>query len=317
MMSQVSSCFVSRWFLIFLLALAAGCSRLPPMQQAPVQAKSNAELQDYLRTNKGDVDLFRLRGPFAVTERTDVELRPAPNERVYADVYLSAAPENAAVVLLVHGYDSSKEAHANQAMHVASWGMHAVALQLPRKGPWVGNGRILARVVNLIRRSPQVIDARVDPNKIILAGHSFGGNAVAIALGEGAPALGGILLDPAAVGRDTPKILQQITRPVMVIGADEQLGATRNREYFYRYVRRGIGEVSIRDATHEDGQYPSQYSLEHYGSDPYTSEDNQITFAAALTATAMSLASTGGLDYAWTSFDAGLKDGKLFNAKKK
>ena len=50
------------------------------------------------------------------------------NERVYADVYLSSAPENAAVVLLVHGYDSSKEAHANQAMHVASWGMHAVAV---------------------------------------------------------------------------------------------------------------------------------------------------------------------------------------------
>jgi pimeloyl-ACP methyl ester carboxylesterase len=314
---EVPSYGFCRWFLVLLLAGVAGCSRLPSMQPAPVQAKSNAELQDYLRSHKADIDLFRLRGPFAVSERTDVELRPARNERVYADVYLSSAPENAPVVLLVHGYDSSKEAHANQALHVASWGMHAVAVQLPRQGPWVNNGRILARVVNLIRRSPQVIDARVDPGKIILAGHSFGAAAVSIALGEGAPAIGGILLDPAMVGRDTPKILQQITKPVMIIGADEQLGTTRNRDFFYRYVRSGIGEVSIRDATHEDGQYPSQYALQHYGSDPYTSEDSQITFAAALTATAMSLSSTGGLEYAWTSFDSGLKNGRFFNAKKK
>ena len=316
-MSQVSGYVLSRWFLVFVLALSAGCSRLPPMQQAPVQAKSNAELQDQLRSRQPDIDLFRLRGPFAVTDRTDVELRISPKERVYADVYLTSAPEKAPVVLLVHGYDSSKEAHANQAMHVASWGMHAVALQLPRQGPWVGNGRMLTRIVDFLRRSPEAIDARADASKIILAGHSFGGAAVAIALGEGAPALGGILLDPAAVGRDLPKILQQINKPVMVIGADEQIGTTRNREFFYRYVRSGIGEVSIRDATHEDAQYPSEYALQHYGSDPYTNEESQITFTSALTATALSLAATGGLDYAWTSFDPGLKNGKFFNAKRK
>ncbi|HEX2827458.1 MAG TPA: alpha/beta fold hydrolase [Burkholderiales bacterium] len=314
----MSKCGWYRWFFVLFLALAAGCSRLPSMQPAPVRAKSVAELQDYLRSHKADIDLFRLRGPFAVGERGDVELRLSPKERVYADVYLSSAPEKAPVVLLVHGYDSSKEAHANQAVHMASWGMHVVAVQLPKRGPWgVSNGRILARVASLIHRSPEVVDARVDPNKIVLAGHSFGGNAVAIALGEGAPALGGILLDPAAVGRDTPKILQQITRPVMVLGADEHIGATRNREYFYRYVRSGIGEVSIKDATHEDGQYPSQYALQHYGSDPYTSEEAQLSFAAAMTASAMSLATTGGFDSAWTSFDPEIKSGKFFNAKRK
>lgn len=307
-----------RWLLVLVLALAAGCSRLPPMQHAPVQAKSVAELQDYLRSHKPDVELFRQRGPFAVAERTDVDLRTGPNERIRADIYVSSAPEKAPVVILAHGYDSSKEAHANQAVHVASWGMHVVAVQLPRRGPWGGsNGRIVARVANLISRSPETIDPRVDPGKIVLAGHSFGGNAAAIALGEGAPALGGVLLDPAAVGRDTPKILQQIAKPVMVLGADEHLGTTRNREYFYRYVRSGIGEVSIKDATHDDGQWPSEYALQHYGSDPYTTEEAQLAFAAALAASAMSLATTGGFEIAWTSFDPELKSGRFFNAKRK
>ena len=306
-----------RLLLLVSLALAAACTRLTPIEQTPVKAKTVGELQDYLRTHKPDLGVFTLRGPFAVTERKDHALRVSPREQFYADVYLSASGDKAPVVVLVHGYDSSKEAHANQAMHVASWGMHAIAVQLPKQGPWVTNGRLLSRIVQLVRRSPESIDPRIDGGKIVLAGHSFGAAAAAIALGEGAPAVGGVLLDPAAVGRDLPKILQQINKPVMIIGADEELGSTRNRDYFYRYVRSGVAEVSIRDATHEDGQYPSEYSLRHYGTDPYTTEEAQITFAAALTAAALSLASTGGLDYAWTSYAPVLQNGKLYNGKRK
>jgi dienelactone hydrolase len=299
-----------------MLALAAACTRVP-MEQTPVRAKTPGELQEYLRTHEPDIELFSLRGPFAVSERTDIEVRVSPREAYAADLYVPSGSGKAPLVILLHGYDSSKEAHANQAMHLASWGMHALAVQLPKRGPWVTNGRILARIVNAIHRAPGAIDAGIDPNRIVLAGHSFGGAAVAIALGEGAPAIGGVLLDPAAVGRDLPKILQQIHKPVMIIGADEALGSTRNREYFYRYVRSGVSEVSVRDATHEDAQYPSEYSLRNYGSDPYTTEEVQITFTAALTAAAWSLASTGRLDYAWTSFEPVLKTGKLFNPRRK
>ena len=163
--------------------------------------------------------------------------------------------------------------------------------------------------MSAIRRSPELVDSRIDPDKIILIGHSFGGTSVAIALAEGAPAAGGILLDPAAVGSDLPAYLRKVRRPVMVLGADEQVSVARNRDYFFRYVNAGIGEVSIRGASHEDAQYPSPAGT--------TSEDMQVSFASALTVASISLAATGQFDYAWTSFGDALRDGKLFDARKK
>jgi pimeloyl-ACP methyl ester carboxylesterase len=194
-------------------------------------------------------------------------------------------------------------------MHVASWGMHSLAVQLPNKGNWSNNGKTLARLVNFIYRSPEVIDNRVDPSKIILVGHSFGGTSVAIALAEGARAAGGILLDPAGVGRDLPEILRKINSPVLLLGADEQVSETRNRDYFYRYVRSGVAEVSIRGASHEDAQYPSQFAQ--------TTEESQLSFVSALTAAALSLSATGKFDYAWSSFSGAFENGKIFNAKTK
>jgi pimeloyl-ACP methyl ester carboxylesterase len=190
-------------------------------------------------------------------------------------------------------------------------------VQLPNTGPWVGNGKTLARIVSLIHRSPEAIDRRIDVNKIVLVGHSFGGSSVAIALAEGAPAAGGILLDPAAVGKDLPGFLRRIDKPVMVLGADDELSSTRNRDYFYRFIRGGIAEVSIRDAAHEDAQYPSEFALRNSGIDPHTTEESQITFVTALTAAAVSLSTTGAFDYAWTSFGSSLENGKFFNARKK
>jgi pimeloyl-ACP methyl ester carboxylesterase len=273
-----------------------------------------SELRGYLLSHKADLDQFRLRGPFAVAVQKDYELRLSTTERINADLYLSAPVEKAPLVIFLHGYDSSKEDHAYQAMHVASWGMHSLALQVPNKGPWVGNGRTLARIINFIYRRPGIIDSRIDVNRIILVGHSFGGFSVAVALAEGAPAAGSILLDPAGVGTDLPKFLRQVKKPVMLLGADEQVSTARNRDYFYRYIRSGIAEVSIRDATHEDAQYPAELPLQLFES---TTEELQITFVSALTSAAFSLAYTGKFDYAWTSFSDAIENGKLVNAKKK
>ena len=98
--------------------------------------------------------------------------------------------------------------------------------------------------------------------------------------------------------------------------ADEDIATTRFREYFFDYIRRQTAEISIRHATHEDAQYPSESWLRN-GSDPNTNEESQVTFVSALTSAALSLSSTGGFDYAWTTFGPVLENGKFFNARRK
>jgi hypothetical protein len=205
----------------------------------------------------------------------DYEIRLSITERVNTDLFLSAHGEKAPLVIILHGFDSSKEDHTYQAMHLASWGMHSLSLQLPNRGPWVSNGKTL----------------------------------VAVALADGAPATGAILLDPAAISRELPGYLSRIKKPVLILGADEHVSPARNRDYFYRNVRSGIGEVSIKDAIHEDAQFPS-------GSTQAT-EELQVTFMRTLTSAALSISSTGKFDYAWASFGDVLKNGKFFSAKKK
>jgi pimeloyl-ACP methyl ester carboxylesterase len=291
------------------LIVIAGCARMPELGVTPIKQPNFDALESYLLTHKPDVDQFRLRGPFAVTADTNHEIAISPKEHIPADIFLAAPAGRAPLVIFVHGYASTKESHMFQAMHVASWGMHSLSVQLPNTGPWNSNGRTLARLVNFISRSPQAIDGRVDPGKIILVGHSFGGTSVMVALAEGARAAGGILLDPAGVGRDLPGYLAKVNVPVMVLGADEHLSVTRNRDYFYRFVRSGIAEVSIKGASHEDAQFPSEVAQ--------TSEEMQISFTSALTAAALSLSATAKFDYAWSSFSDAVRSGKLFNAKAK
>ena len=304
-------------FAIAWLALASGCARLPVTGITSLKPATLSELQGYLLNHKADVDQFRLRGPFDVATHQDHELRLSATERIDADLYLSAPAEKAPLVILLHGDDSSKEDHAYQALHLATWGMHSLAVQLPKDGPWVGNGRTLARIVTFIHRQPEIIDSRIDVNKIILVGHSFGGAAVAIALAEGAPAAGGILLDPAGVGKDMPAFLRKIDKPVMLLGADERYSPVRDRRIFYEYIRSGIAEVSIRDASHEDAQFPLEPAPQGPGTDPAATEELQITFVSALTSAAFSLAHTGNVDYAWTSFGDAIANGKFFDVLKK
>jgi pimeloyl-ACP methyl ester carboxylesterase len=257
-----------------------------------------------------------MRGPFAVTVKEDFELRLSPKERIAADLFLAAPAGKAPLVILLHGYGNSKKDHAYQAMHLATWGMHSLTVQLPNKGPWFGNGRTLARLVNLIQRRPEVIDRRIDVNKIILVGHSFGGSSVAIALAEGAPAVGGILLDPAGLGKDLQKFLRQIDKPMLLVRADERVSTTRRSGAFYQSIRRNVADVSIGGAAHEDAQFPLEFASRQSGSDGPT-EELQITFVSALTAAAFSLAATGKLDYAWASFGDAIEDGRLVDARKK
>lgn len=302
---------------VILLLILGGCARPPATGITSLRPATVAELNQYLLDHRADVDLFRLRGPFRVNTQKNVELPLSGSESVSADLYLSSHREKAPLVVLLHGHDNWKEDHAYQGMHVASWGTHCLVLQLPNKGPWIDNGKILARVVDLIRRRPEVLDQRVDASRIILAGHSFGGTAVVIAMSEGAVVAGGILLDPAGLGRNLPQTLGRISKPVILVGADERVSATRNREYFYRYIRRDVAEVSIKDAAHEDAQYPAELPAQFFSDNVPASEELQISFVSALTSSAFSLGVTGKVDYAWESFAGAVKAGRMFSAKKK
>ena len=300
------------------MAHAVGCTpQFPTTKVTPIKAANPADLQSYLLSRKPDVAQFRFRGPFAIVERRDLEISLESGLTVKADLYLCAAASKAPLVIVSHGNNNSKEDHAFQAMHLASWGMHGMALDLPNRGPWIGNGRTLAKLADAIHRNPQLVDGRIDADKIILIGHSFGATAVATALGEGAPALGGILLDPTAIGRGLTQSLKRIAVPVMVIGADEEIRPGRNRGQFYRFIPRAVGEISIRDTVHEDAQYPKQRTLRLFEEDPEDTEEAQIAFVSALTASAFSLAATGNLDYAWNSFENAFKNGTFFNARRK
>ena len=291
------------------LALIGGCARIPDTGKTLLTPRTFGELQGYLLAHKSDLEIFKLRGPFAVGEQSDFEIRLSTTEVIRSDLFLSAHKEKAPLVVFLHGYESSKENHRFQAMHLASWGMHGLALQLPNKGPWLANGTTLAKLIKFIHRWPEIVESRIDVSKIILVGHSFGGAAVAIALADGAPAAGGILLDPAVVEIDMSRYLRLINVPVMLLGADEHVSMASNRDNFYRFIRAGIAEVSIRGAAHEDAQYPADTAQ--------ATEELQITFVSALTSAAFSLSATGKFDYAWAGFGAAFDKGKLFNAKKK
>lgn len=303
-------------FAMAWLALASGCVRLPT-GVTPLTPATPSELRQYLLTHKPDVDQFRLRGPFGVATRRDQELRLSATERIEADLYLSAPAEKAPLVILLHGHGNTKEDHAYQAYHLATWGIHSLAVTLPNKGPWVANGRTLARIAAAIRRRPELVDSRIDVDRIILAGHSFGGAAVAIALADGAPAAGGILLDAAGPGKGLPGFLRKIAKPVVLIGADERISPMRDRNLFFFYIRSNVAEISITDATHEDAEFRLKPAPREPGSESTATKELQITFVSALTAAAFSLGHTGRFDYAWAGFGNGVASGRFFGPLRK
>ncbi len=305
----------SPWLVIAWLALAGAWQ--PAAHAASLNPRSLGELQSGLLERKAELEQFRKRGPFEVTVQKDRDLRLSPTERYKADWYLAAPAEKAPLVIILHGHDASKEAHAKQAAHLASWGMHALAVQLPIAGPWDSNGRALARIVSHLQRTPAAIDRRIDVHKIMLAGHSFGAYAVTVAMAQGAPAVGGILLDAALFGNASPDFMRKISKPMMLLAADEEISPVRYRDYFYNYLISDVAKISIKGASHEDAQYPSQTALENAGVDPDTSDTLQLTFVSALTATAFSLSATRTLDYAWASFGDAIKSGRLVDPKKK
>lgn len=294
----------------------AGCARLPEIGTTKLRPETLGKLQQHLLEHSPDVDQFRLRGPFEVAVREGIEIALPASERVTGDLYLASPKERAPLVILLHGHGNSKEDHAYQGYHLATWGLHSLAIDLPNEGPWIDNGKTLARLVGLVRQQPAALDPRVDPGRIVIVGHSFGAAAVAVALAEGAPAAGGILLDPASTFRELPGYLRKLRKPVMILAADARVGMTQNRDDFFLFIPADVFEVSVADAHHEDAEFPYDSGLGLFDDAPAT-RIRQITFASAMTSAAFSIAFTGKLDYAWASFADAVKAGKLLDRMRK
>lgn len=295
---------------------AGSCAEMPstgvtsivfqPRDKAVRELEGEAVQEQVIQKRVG-VDQFRLRGPFAVTTRNGQSLQLSAKERIPADFYLSSENRNAPLVILLHGYNNTRADHAYQGLHLASWGMNSIVLQLPNRGSWVNHGRTLARVVEYIRRRPSEFP-NADVNRIVLVGHSFGASAVAYALAQGAQASGAVMLDPASFGPALQAALGKINRPVIVLGADEEVFPARGRELFFRHIRENIGELSIRSAGHEDAQFRLNDTVPR---------EEQLAFVSALTAAVISISSTGRIDYAWQSFEPAFQSQRFFEARRK
>jgi pimeloyl-ACP methyl ester carboxylesterase len=301
----------------------------------PIKPANFSELERYLRDQRPDVDRFRMRGPFGVdvhenyriavsTQRSGADLafskipdrapkNPSAQElaadHIVTDLFLSRHTEQAPLVIFMHGYAGSRVTHFEQAMHVATWGMHSLTLRLLNDSEWGTNGRTVARLVRFLANPPGIMRGRIHVNKIVLVGYSFGGLSTSVALALGAPVAGAILLDPATIGTFMPDWLPLIKAPVLVIGADERVAQANNRAFYFQNMGGAVAEVSVSGATHEDAQSSSDAGL--------TTKELQITFISTVVASAFSLSSTGSLEYAWSSFTPALRDGKLFNARRR
>ena len=295
--------------------LIGSCAQLPSTEVTPIvfqpAGKDTRELeaesvQTQVVQKRLGVHQFRMRGPFAVTTRSGETLRLSAKERIPVDLYLSSETRNAPLVILLHGYNNTRADHAYQGMHLATWGMNSIVLQLPNRGSWINNGRTLARIVEYLRKRPSEFP-NADLNRIVLVGHSFGGSAVAYALAQGAAATGAVLLDPAAFGAALPAALARISRPVMVLGADEEIFPARGRDLFFRHIRGNVAELSIRNAGHED----AQFRLNDSG------REEQLDFLSALTAAIISISSTGQLEYAWQSYTSAADTERFFDLRLK
>jgi pimeloyl-ACP methyl ester carboxylesterase len=286
---------------ILCLSLLASCTnqgvrssrfQVEELALAPLNLELPHELENY--------EQF---GPFAVDITENMPLALSTKEHCLVNVFSPITRNLLPLIVLSHGNRGTKESFFEQAKHLATWGFHVVTPSFPNYGQWIENGQRLASLSRLIQDAPWLFAANIQTEKIILAGHSFGGSAVALALGSGAPAIGGILLDPALYSPAVATSLRQNLKPIMVLGADTRVFRARRRSSFFKETRGKAYEISIKESHHDDAQNPSIREIANiFNFDPLTASQNQRRFAAALTVAANSLARSGDFAVAYRIF---------------
>ncbi len=277
-----------------------------------------SELLEKVEHKSVSVNAFKKTGPFDVSLQEDYSIAISPSEiPVVADIYTPEHDSRAPLIIFVHGSVASKKAHKIQAVHLASWGFYSMVVSLPSEDRWMKNGATIDALTRLIKKWPYIVNSHIDDRKIYLVGHSFGGSAVTIATGRGAPVDGLILLDPAVVNNNVQSYMRKVSVPVMLLGADKDVFKSRRRKMFFDNIDEKIAEISVKGATHNDAQYPSMFGAYMFGFDPFTSESLQKEFLQAITITAFSFTTTNSLDYAWEMFKGKVDEGVFINARRK
>lgn len=299
-----------------IAALGVACATTGERNQE-FDASSFKELKTRLIAQSPDVEMFLQPGPYELDRLEDFTIRVERDEVVNTDVYLPIGLKDAPLVIFQHGNLASKEEHRYQAQRVASWGMNAMVVEQPNQKRWLKNGKVLQKLVGLLHMWPTLLNNSFDQSNIILVGHSFGGSAIAIAASRNDAVKGLVFLDPAMVNNKVKRSLSDLEVPAVILGADMQVFESRRRKLFYSLKEDNVVELSIKNATHNDAQYPDKFSFGKLFGANWTSAERQERFAAAITASAFSIAATGGTDYMWNAVQPELKRGTFIKAKRK
>ncbi len=230
---------------------------------------------------------------FALAENEPLVI--TSSETITVDIARPTNKTNPAIVLVLHGNHSKKEAHRNHILELAKNGFIGIALQFKNSGQWYQNGRLLARAIPKLKNGVKIGNQRIKSNDIILVGHSFGGYASAIAAGTYPQVKGVILLDPAMFDKRGPAYLTKISAPTIIIGADKKVFRSRKRDQFFQKISDKKIELSVAGATHDDAQNPSMFAISSYGVDPFTSGENQGLITNLIVEGAVALTKRNGL----------------------
>lgn len=227
-------------------------------------------------------------GPIRIIEKKNLNLSISINQHISFDYALPGNDESSPLVILHHGNKFIKEAHWNQAKHLASWGFHAITVQSKNEYNWLNNGRRLHMLVSALQRNPSMLSSNIDSDKIILVGHSFGGSAITLAGSLNKKITGLILLDPAVVNDRILNAQKQVRSNSVLLGADPEYFRSRKRSTFYKNMKNLIYELSVKGSTHNAAQSPTitEYL---WGYDPTTKELNIKAFTHLITASSFAL----------------------------
>ncbi len=304
--------------LLFIIgASLSACITVETRHPATVIAENFSELGTFLQRDQLQLKDFAKPGPFTFDATRDFRIRLSAKTVINTDLFLSSAHGKSPLVIISHGNASDKTDHQVQGEHLASWGMHSLVLQLPNRDQWLANGDTIKRLVAMIHAWPSLLNNRVDLNRVILVGHSFGGSAVSLAAATGANVKGVVLLDPAVYDKAVELSLKKNQKPIVLIGADYKVFRSKRRPRFFANTAGPMAEVSVRNATHNDAQYPRPSSWQQLAISNDTSEARQRTFLAALTAASFSIAATGKFDHAWQVFSAAIDQKILIDPRRK
>lgn len=297
--------------------LIGGCKSLPNdvFYRDPI---SFTEINKKILNSEPEVKKFLQDGPIEIQIVENYMIKVMEQPILLADFYYPLSNTKSPLIIIQHGNLASKEYHAKQAKRLASWGFNVLVLSQEKENQWIENGKKLKKIIQLVHLWPQILPTKVNLEKLIVVGHSFGGSASVIAASKSKLVTGLILLDPALYKKGVKSYIRNIEAPVILLGADLKVFRSKSRHSFYNLIDKNICEVSLIDATHFDAQYPAMAKYIHHINPKYrVSLARQETFNAAIVSASFSLIQNKPLKYAISAYTKDKLELKLTKVRQK